>query len=302
MIPLTRNIDAGFPSNFTGSKKVEWERELLTDQRRIKRGEIEKHDFKSSSKTGRWKVTKEQLKKETYDKCAYCEVHFSIVAYGDVEHYRPKSIYWWLAYAYENYLPSCQICNQKFKSDKFPRSGRKMKAPRISKNTTDAFIARKAGRLAPDLLDTAAGLPINDFIDAHNTERPLIINPYVDNPVDYFAYEIDDTKREVRVVPIDSSVEKFVEAAEEVYGINRKELNELRYLHLLSFRIHRATLEDSGISDTTRQLNQRGILLLKSDRFPFAGMVRYFDTLQNLPPIPDLDDIIFLSPLGGIIT
>lgn len=297
MIPLTRNADAEFPTNFTGTKKVEWERELLEDQKRIKLGEIEKHDFQ----TGRWKVTKEQLKKETHSKCAYCEVHFSVVAYGDVEHYRPKSIYWWLAYAYENYLPSCQICNQKFKSNKFPRSGRKMKAPRISINTTDAFITRKAGTLAPDPIDDTAGLSISDFVDAHQAERPLIINPYIDNPADYLAYEINDVERIVKVVAPDSSTEKFVTAAEKIYGINRKELNELRYLHLLSFRVHRATLEDTGISDSTKLLNQRAIAILKSNRFPFAGMVRYFDNLQNLPPIPDLDDIILLSPFGGII-
>jgi len=297
MIPLKRNTDTEFPTNFTGSKKIEWEKELLEDQRKIKRGEIEKHNFK----TGRWKVTKEQLKKETHHKCAFCEVPFSAVAYGDVEHYRPKSIYWWLTYAYANYLPSCQICNQVFKKAKFPISGRKIKAPRITATTTDAFIGSKAGKLAPDLLNNSTGLPISDFIDAYHTERPLAINPYVDNPADYFAYEIDDIKREVRVIPVDSSTEKFVETAEEVYGINRKELNELRYFHLLSFRIHRATLEDTGIKDDIRRLNQRGILLLKSNQRPFAGMVRYFDTLQNLPPIPNLDDITLLSPFGGVV-
>ena len=60
MIPLIRNTDVDFPANFTGSKKVEWERELLTDQRRIKLGEIEKHDFDGN----RWKAAKEQLKKD----------------------------------------------------------------------------------------------------------------------------------------------------------------------------------------------------------------------------------------------
>jgi len=294
MIPLTRNTDAEFPANFTGNRKVEWEKELLKNQRAIKQGGLKKHNFIGS----RWKVTKKQLKKETHNKCGFCEVPFSVVAYGDVEHYRPKSVYWWLAYAYANYLPSCQICNQVFKKAKFPINGRKTKAPRITAATTDAFINRKAGKLAPDLLNNSAGLPMSAFIDAHHAERPLAINPYVDNPADYFAYEIDDIKREVRVIPADSSAKKFVEAAEKVYGINRKELNELRYFHLLGFRTNRAILTEPGISTKAKKLIRQAITVLKSDRYLFAGMFRYFDTLQNLPPLPDIDEKTLRSHSG----
>ena len=53
-------------------------------------------------------------------KCAYCESPTDTVAHGDVEHYRPKSKYWWLAYCYDNYLYACQICNQVHKGDEFP--------------------------------------------------------------------------------------------------------------------------------------------------------------------------------------
>ena len=51
------------------------------------------------------------------------------VAHGDVEHFRPKSIYWWLAFAFDNYLFSCQICNQTFKGDRFPIRGAPVVAP-----------------------------------------------------------------------------------------------------------------------------------------------------------------------------
>jgi hypothetical protein len=59
------------------------------------------------------------------------------VAHGDVEHYRPKSIYWWLAYCYDNYLVSCQICNEVFKRDKFPIAGNQLIGPTVTANTTD---------------------------------------------------------------------------------------------------------------------------------------------------------------------
>lgn len=97
--------------NFYGKRKETFEKELLLEERRFKRGEIEKRIFKS----GRWKPAKKQLLAETGGKCAYCEAPTSVVAFGDVEHYRPKSSYWWLAYCYDNYLVSCQLCNQRFK-------------------------------------------------------------------------------------------------------------------------------------------------------------------------------------------
>ena len=55
------------------------------------------------------------------------------IAYGDVEHYRPKAGYrqdaedplgrpgyYWLAYEWSNLLFCCQICNQRFKRNLFP--------------------------------------------------------------------------------------------------------------------------------------------------------------------------------------
>ena len=94
-----------------------------------------------------WQGLKPNFMKAQFQKCGYCEVQIS--AHGDVEHYRPKSEvqellaegtelansrklngrdhpaitelgYWWLAYEWENYLLSCAICNQKYKSALFP--------------------------------------------------------------------------------------------------------------------------------------------------------------------------------------
>jgi hypothetical protein len=61
-----------------------------------------------------------------YGKCAYCESPISDFQHGDIEHFRPKGGvtdkndvpipfhpgYYWLAYDWENLLPSCAICNQ----------------------------------------------------------------------------------------------------------------------------------------------------------------------------------------------
>jgi hypothetical protein len=52
--------------------------------------------------------------------CAYCQCDLPQNDPGDVEHYRPKSTYWWLAYEFQNYLLSCRICNQVRKRELFP--------------------------------------------------------------------------------------------------------------------------------------------------------------------------------------
>lgn len=66
-------------------------------------------------------------------KCAFCESSFRAVAFGDVEHFRPKGGfrqrrsdplrrpgYYWLAYAWDNLLVSCELCNRRHKRNHFP--------------------------------------------------------------------------------------------------------------------------------------------------------------------------------------
>ncbi|AXY60046.1 HNH endonuclease [Acinetobacter sp. WCHAc010052] len=43
-----------------------------------------------------------------YGKCAYCESNEELL---HVEHYRPKKIYYWLAYSWDNLLYACFFCN-----------------------------------------------------------------------------------------------------------------------------------------------------------------------------------------------
>jgi hypothetical protein len=71
-------------------------------------------------------------------KCAYCESNIPLTHPGDVEHFRPKGRirdhltgkivrlpddsrdhpgYWWLAYEWENLLPSCIDCNRRRRHD-----------------------------------------------------------------------------------------------------------------------------------------------------------------------------------------
>lgn len=87
--------------SFRGAKPIE-RLIVLMETRRAKLQAGESPKLRITSK---WSVTKKQLLRETNDMCAYCESHTTVVAFGDVEHFRPKSIYWWLAYVYDTILP-----------------------------------------------------------------------------------------------------------------------------------------------------------------------------------------------------
>ncbi len=273
MIRLTRIRLAGtIHANFRGDRKRQFEKELLLNQRHIARGEIEKHTFESD----RWRAAKEQLMAETHGKCAYCEAPTNVVAYGDVEHYRPKSTYWWLAYCYDNYLASCQLCNQKYKRADFPVRNARMRAPTIQRNTTDAYIESKAGTIAPSPLDQAE---VNHFIERHREERPLLLNPYYDNPAEFFAWRVDDFPGEVELIPMPGNPDArdFCDAAIEHYGLNRRELKEGRWSRYDIYQTFRAILDDPVPSSGTKALARQQIEKMKAQNAPFAGMIQYFD-------------------------
>ncbi len=84
---------------------------------------------------------KTALREAQHGKCAFCESQVAHVAYGDVEHFRPKGGfrqreagplerpgYYWLAYSWENLLFACQVCNQRHKRSHFPLLNPKKRA------------------------------------------------------------------------------------------------------------------------------------------------------------------------------
>lgn len=97
---------------------------------------------------------KEQLQKDQFYKCAYCEKKME-GPYNDVDHYRPKSKYYWLGHAWNNLLFACNICNRTCKKDEFPLSDE-------SRRHLDE--------------KSIAG------------EDPLIINPAEEDPADYIVF------------------------------------------------------------------------------------------------------------------
>jgi uncharacterized protein (TIGR02646 family) len=69
----------------------------------------------------RHKQVKNALIAMFHGKCAYCESKITVVTYGSIEHFRPKSIYPGLTFEWNNLLFSCDICNDTgHKGNQFP--------------------------------------------------------------------------------------------------------------------------------------------------------------------------------------
>ena len=275
MIELNRDRNA-VPTRFLGQRR---ENELAALFDAILNGSIAtKRVKKRIFDSGKWRPAKEQLSAETHGKCAFCESPTTATNYGDVEHFRPKSKFLWFAYCYENFLLSCRICNGT-KSDKhlFENAFSPPAVPWATgyAPSRDEVLAY-AVDMDPDPLSQAG---IDAYIQGCFDEEIHLPNPYYEDPADLFAWEADDFLQEVRVVAADASprCQRALSAAEAIIGLNRDELLTQRYFAFASAR----SLIERNARDRANniQVSQRDAdleQLMLSDRFPFAGMIRFF--------------------------
>jgi hypothetical protein len=230
-----------------------------------------------------WKAAKPQLKAETGGKCAYCESPTDTVAHGDVEHFRPKSKYWWLAYCYDNYLYACQICNEVHKGDEFPvhATSGPWVGPDLPTSPTPTLLSALAEKLTPDALDLTAGHAFADFLVAAAKEKAGLVDPYVFDPDPLFKWVADDVLKTVSLAAASNNVasKRAFAGAEESYGLNREELKRIRYRtyeDLVLLKDSLAAFEASGTNPVLQQRIRDQIKAMTKVDSPYAGMVRYF--------------------------
>jgi hypothetical protein len=225
-------------------------------------------------KSGVWKVAKAQLRKESDGKCAYCEGKASHVAHGDVEHFRPKDEYWWLAYCFDNYLYSCQRCNQEFKGANFPRLGPRVPEPQLPANPTPAQLNALAPFLGVDPLDAAA---VQIYEDACRAERAGIPNPYTVDPEKFFAWDADQVLEEVEIRARNNSAaaKRAFKCVDKFLGLNREELRQWRFVTYDNAATFAATLKVATIPPALRTRIENKLRRMMSVKGEFAGMVRF---------------------------
>lgn len=282
MIRLTRiRTEEAVHANFRGAKRLQLNLTLL----KLKREGRLENNVNAVLKSSIWGEARKQLLEETNEKCAYCETPTSVVAYGDVEHFRPKSEYWWLAYCYENYLASCTICNQRYKKDHFSISGSVMSGPMVSPTDTDAQLEAIAATITVDPVDDTSGMPITTFQRASQAEQALLLHPYFDEPSVYLAYKPILASKELLVVPTQPTYQPIVDACNLYFGINRKELVDLRFQHYCTYMTYKHTLTFPGLPQYLFDMLNNRLQELKDDFSRYAGMIRFLEAqpFESLP-------------------
>jgi hypothetical protein len=136
-------------------------------------------------------------------KCGYCEGPVRAMGKGEVEHYRPKGAvsgepthpgYYWLAYDFSNYIPSCSDCNSgKGKLNQFP-------------------IADPKKRVSAWKEDLGA-------------ESPLLLHPFLsDDPAKHLRVEVSDAIQTDIAVIVAKEGSAIGEESRKVYNLNRGDL------------------------------------------------------------------------------
>jgi hypothetical protein len=222
-----------------------------------------------------WTDAKDNLKLESHNKCAYCEAPTSAVAFGDVEHFRPKNGYWWLAYCYDNYAFACQICNEGYKSDTFNIRGPKLvpPGPLPAARPAKAKLALLAAQLCPDPATSKKA----ELRTLWKSEKAELMHPYLDAPETLMAWQVDEINQEVKLVSVPGSAASkiTVNACEKVLGLNREELRRMRYPQYDRISAYALALQESP-NESVRQRAKARLLAAALDDQPFAAMTRYF--------------------------
>ncbi len=267
MIKLKRTRDRIHP-DFTGPKLFTKLVRLV--ETRIRDGK----QMEFAGAIGDWKKTKDVLKEESFGKCAYCESDTEKVAHGDVEHFRPKSIYWWLALCVDNYNFSCQLCNQTYKSDEFPIKGPLLKGPTLpAALPADAALKRLIAKICPD----PATATDDDLLKKWFKEDGDLPNPYLEDPEKLFSWAVSEVNGEVHLVAptgAKARAKRAVDAAVQYLGLNRETLTRSRYVIYgeLQFGLY---VWQNGNAAAKRKAEEQIGKMCSDDR-QYAGMSRFF--------------------------
>jgi len=142
--------------------------------------------------------------------CAYCQCELPRNDPGAVEHFRPKSLYWWLAYTFSNYFLSCRVCNSECKLERFPLPpgavpwayADRGRLPEEKPLLLDPALDEVEAWMRTDLRDdTCRIVPANDL--AADSE------PYlrVQTTIDFFKLNEDPKLTEERIRVIDRALQ-----------------------------------------------------------------------------------------------
>jgi hypothetical protein len=227
------------------------------------------------------------------NKCAYCEEKLSGQP-GDVEHFRPKGRvcdagfrqvkidhpewgciphpgYYWLAYDWDNLLPSCADCNRYRWYDKDTSGGK-----------ADRFPVKGAHAFDPNGLAK---------------EEPLLIDPSLEDPNRHLRLEFDKVTENI----IYRAITEEGETTVETFGLNKREVMVRQRTRAFAdaqeaFRAYANIAgEENNASELARKRKRINEMLFGEDQYTFVQrsalfmmQARYKKNNIEIPlPIPE---------------
>jgi uncharacterized protein (TIGR02646 family) len=206
---------------------------------------IDKDEFNNRYKTEDIRNALIQIYKH---KCAFCEQKMERY---NIEHYRPKNIYYWLAFSWDNLILACPTCNG-YKGTNFELEEGGIQA--TFDETEDNVRA------------------INNSSATYDaSEKPQMVNPEITDPHGQIAFQKNGL--------IESNHDRFVYTI-ETCQINRKYLNDDRRKLLDDFRrdIRSALLDNIVLADQHREIviiAKKFIRDSQDDELSFLAFRRY---------------------------
>lgn len=246
-----------------------------------------------------WRGFRDWLLENVFNnKCAYCET--TIVGFiGDAEHFRPKGRvrvklkdgsskivrimdedgneiahpgYFWLAYHWQNLLPSCHLCNRYGgKKDLFPVAGSHVAVKRLTVDEIDRLIYRITRSPSGD----------NIFYlepkDLDLLEDRLLLHPYYDNPEKHLYFRVDGKAAAWRG-------SQKAEASIEVYDLNESvKVDARRRMQRKALKRYFTLLAATRDDDENWEEARRAAQQLKDEYYrgtePYAAAV--FDYIHD---------------------
>lgn len=268
-------------------------------------------EFKAKLNDDIWRGFRDWLLVNVFrNKCAYCETEV-VGNPGDAEHFRPKGRvrvvsedddestiikvvdesgeemehpgYFWLAYHWQNLLPSCEFCNRfGGKQDLFPVKNLHVAVKRLTVEEVDELLEK----ILQSTNDT--GVYYLQPRDLDKLEGRLLLHPYYDNPEDHLRFDTDGRAAEW-MGSEQGRVSKTVYNLNHPQKVGRRRLEQRRGLKLYYTKLGGGRDDADEISEYRRVAQE-----LKGEYYggsrPYAVAVFDFihDRLEDTDVDPDL--------------
>ena len=217
----------------------------------------------------------DRLESDQHKKCCYCEGNPLAHGHMEVEHFRPKAEvkdgattlkpgYYWLVCDWDNLYWSCKKCN-----------GAPNKGTQFPLRSNSPARARKHG-------------------DSIDDELPVLVDPYKDNPSDFFEWREEAVRGCDREARGNESI--------RIYGLARSDLVEQRKNTLEQFKsfikLYRSAVRDDDTDEMEENLT--ALKRMVSPAGLFSAMCRAYLRRDIQDNSQDIHAILLTANVGHL--